>query len=112
MAIEIRTPQSSWSSQQITIEGITLILELRWMTREQVWVADIFDTNNVTILTGIKLTENQSINLQYYRPELPSGYFWVLRFESQADNITRNNLGTSFKLIYLTEQESIDASLR
>ena len=112
MAIEIRTPTVAWSAQQLTIGGITLNFELRWMTREGAWVADIFDTNGNSILTGIKLTVNQSINANYYRPALPEGDFWVLRFEAKADDITRNNLGTSFKLMFLTEAESIDAGLR
>lgn len=112
MAIEIRTPQVAWSAQQITIGGITLNFELRWMTREEVWVADIFDVNGNSILTGIKLSENTSINMGYYRPELPEGDFWVLRMESQADTITRNNLGSAFKLVFLTYAESVNAGLR
>jgi len=112
MAIEIRTPQSAWTSQQLTIGGVTLNFELRWMTREEVWVADIFDTNGNSILTGIALTINQSINLSYYRPQLPEGDFWVLRFETKADDIDRDNLGTAFKIVFLTEAESIDAGLR
>jgi hypothetical protein len=112
MAIEIRTPQISWTSQQITIGGITLNFELRWMTREGVWVADIFDVNSNSILTGVKLTENTSINMRYYVPDLPEGDFWVLRVESQADTITRNNLGSSFKLVFLTYEESVSAGLR
>jgi len=112
MAIEIRTPTVAWSAQQLTIGGITLNFKLRWMTREGVWVADIFDVNGNSILTGVKLTENESINLGYYRPNLPSGDFWVLRFETQSDLITRNNLGTSFKIVFLTEAESINAGLR
>jgi len=112
MAIEIRTPTIAWSEQQLTIGGIALNFILRWETREEVWVADLFDTNGNSILTGVALRENESINGAYYRPALPDGDFWVLRFESQADTITRNNLGTSFKLIFLTEAESIDAGLR
>lgn len=113
MALQIRTPQNAWSRQQVIIDGIVLNLELRWMSRESVWVIDIFDTNNNTILTGVKLTENQSIDLRYYRPELPiNGNFWVLRFEASADLITRTNLGTAFQLVYLTEEEESVAGLR
>lgn len=113
MALQIRTPQNAWSRQQVIIDGVVLNIELRWMTREGVWCIDIFDTLNASILTGIKLTENTSINLGYYSPELPStGNFWVLRFDSSADTITRTNLGTSFQLVYMTEDEEIAAGLR
>lgn len=111
MALQIRTPQNAWSRQQVIIEGVVLNIELRWMTREAVWVIDIFDTNNNSILTGIKLTENVSITSQYFRELLPRGNLWVLRFESSATNITRTNLGTGFQLIYLTEEEQSDAGL-
>ena len=113
MPLQIRTPQNAWSSQQVIIGGVVLNLDLRWMTREEVWCIDIYNTNNETILTGMKLTENVSIDLKYYRPELPiGGNLWVLRFEAAADKITRTNLGTSFQLVYLTEDEQIAAGLR
>ena len=113
MALQIRTPQNAWSSQQVIIDSIVLNLELRWMTREGVWCLDIYNNNNESLLTGIKLTENKSVDLGYYRTGLPTnGNFWVLRFDTSANNITRDNLGTSFQLVYLTEDEEIAAGLR
>jgi hypothetical protein len=112
MALQIRTPKNAWSSQQVILGGVVLNLELRWQTREAVWCIDIYDANGDTILTGVKLTENTSVDLGYYKPELPEGHLWVLRFESSADKITRDNLGTAFQLVYLTEEEEIGAGLR
>ena len=113
MSLQIRTPQNAWSNQQVIIDGVVLNIELRWMKREEVWCIDIYNTNNETILTGAKLTENTSIDLKYYRPELPiNGNFWVLRFDASAKSITRTNLGTSFQLTYLSEDEEIAAGLR
>ena len=113
MSIKIKTPQNAWSSQQVIIDGVVLILKLRWMHREEVWCLDMLNSSNESILTGVKLTENASIDLRYFNFELPTtGSFWVLRFDASAKSITRTNLGTSFQLVYLTEDEQIAAGLR
>lgn len=105
MAIQIKTPQNAWSTQRVTLEDVTSLITLRWMDRESVWVIDIFDTDNTPILTGIKLTENVSITKRYVNDQFKLGDLWVLRFSTTESSISRTNLGTSFKLVYLTKEE-------
>lgn len=112
MAIQIRTPQNAWTRQQVIIDSTVLVIELYIVTRTGNWVINLYDADDNLILGGISLRENQGITPKYYREELPSGGFYVLRVDPSADVITRTNLGRSFELVYLTEVEIDDAGLR
>ena len=105
MALKIRTPIDSWSNQQVTLDNTNLILELLWNTRNESWVISLFDLDENPILTGIKLTENVSVTARYTDSRLPSGNIWCARLNPKAPKITRDNLGTDFILVYLTEEE-------
>lgn len=112
MAFKIKTPKVSWSRQQLVINDFVFTLELRWMTREAVWVADIFNSVGDKVLTGAKLTENSSLDASYYIPEFVGGNLWVIRVKGSSPKITRDNLGSAFLLTYFTYEEAASAGLR
>ena len=112
MALKIKTPKVSWSRQQLVINDFVFTLELRWMSREAVWVADMFDTTGASVLTGVALSSNVSLDSRYYIPELVGGNLWVVRVKGSSPDITRDNLGSSFLLMYFTYEEAISAGLR
>lgn len=112
MAIRIRTPKNAWSIQEVTIDDNVLNIELKYLTRPQEWIMNIYDSNNNIILAGLALRETQSLTKTYLRDPFNNGNLWVLRVSSEGETIDRSNLGSQFQLFYLTEEEASDAGLQ
>lgn len=111
MALQIRTPENSWSSQQVTLDNKNYILDLFWNTRNDSWVISIYDIDEEPILEGIRLTENVSVTSKYIDSRLPEGNIYCARLNPKAKFITRDNLGKDFILVYLSSEEEGNVSI-
>lgn len=111
MALVIRIPDASWSTQEVILGDVTLTLELTWNTRNEAWHISILDIDEEPILEGIKITDQVSVTKRYTSDRLPEGNIWCGKANPKATGITRDNLGTDYLLIYLTSQEEADVGL-
>lgn len=117
MAIFLRTPSQSWSEQQVSLENINLNIELQWNERASTtgggsWFINFYTSEGEPIVTGIKLVPNYPLTQRYIDTRLPDGEFFCLRNTSTITDIGRNNLGTDFRLTYITAQELENGSIQ
>lgn len=82
-------------------------LQFHWNSREEIWYMSILDSNEILILSGVKLVPNYDIIDRYrYLPGMPKGRFVLSRLPGNPDTrVTFENFGVSFILIFFTDEE-------
>jgi len=97
---------SSTFTQEIVLGDRVLNLTLSWNTRAEAWFLKYEDVNTGACICGVKLVENWLL-LRQYKAKIPneSGDFIVLRLNTDEEKITYDNLGVSFLLYYVTDEE-------
>jgi hypothetical protein len=92
--------------QKIELGGIFYSIRIRWNTRSESWFLHVFDADDNPLITGKRLVPNYpltDIHSDRFKGEL-------IVLDKQNDltdaDITYDNLGTRFLLIYLTEEEA------
>lgn len=117
MAIFIRTPSQSWSSQQLSLENTNINLELQWNDRassvnEGSWFLNLYTVEDEPIITGIKIIPDYPLTFKYSDNRLPEGEFFCLSNTSTDVKLGRDNLGTDFRLTYITKEELDNGSIQ
>jgi hypothetical protein len=93
-------------SQRVELDGVIYNLNFRFNERLNLWVMDVLDSDEADILIGLPLLVSTPLMFQYVKAGKPPGDFVVLNRENRTDeNPSENNLGTDFKLYYITEAE-------
>lgn len=91
--------------ETVTLDGTPFDLSFTWNTREQAWHLSI-DRDNVRILSGVKIINSWELIGRFANVLLPSGLILVLDLAKLDELPGRDNLGTDFKLAYITEVEA------
>jgi hypothetical protein len=106
MALSISIPDSAWSSQSITLGGSDYNITLTWNDRDSRWRFSLLQ-DEVSIVSGIKLVENQSLLSRYILPDFLHGDIFVLRSKQDGQFVGRDNLGIgkAYELVYFTNEE-------
>lgn len=117
MAVEILIPNSPWSYQEVTLEAKTLKIELMWNTRattkgEGNWFIDLYDINDELVLGGVKVVESINLFSRYLKDEVPQGAFVCVKVKDNAGILGRDNLGTDYKLFYITKEELANGTIQ
>ena len=90
------------------LNGSAFRLRFHWNSREAAWYMDILNTDDVLILSGIKLVVNYSLIRQYPAiQELPKGEFILFDLEAndQTGGVTIENFGRRYQLLFFTDEE-------
>lgn len=93
---------------EIELAGTPYNLFFSWNTREESWYMNIRDSEETPILTGIKLVPVYLLLEQYRAYEnLPAGDFilWDLNQDSTDDNVTFDNFGERYQLLFFSDDE-------
>lgn len=97
------------SRQSITLDGVNLHIVLRWNSRAEFWVLDIYNEDNKLLIGGIKLVVNYEVFSLHKGINLPKGQLYIVDTSSDhrrigyQDFINERNL----QLIYLQEDELV-----
>jgi hypothetical protein len=88
----------------IEIDGRLYNWEVYWNEREETWYFDLFDEDQIAIITGVKLVINYNLLSSYADARIPAG---AIMFLNENDNVvpTADNLGVDFNIYYFTEEE-------
>ncbi|ODN41182.1 phage baseplate plug family protein [Piscirickettsia litoralis] len=96
-------------TQTTSLEGTAYKFDVRWNTRDETWRISIADTDGNAILSGLKLLPYSPLIQRYKLTNFISGELVGINTANQYEPPTRNNLGTDFKLFYLTQDEINEA---
>jgi len=95
-------------SIEIELAGELFNLFFYWNSREESWYMNIRDSEEAVILAGVKLVPVYKLLQQYRAKEgLPEGDFilWDLNQDPTDDNVTFDNFGKRYQLIFLSDLE-------
>lgn len=91
-------------TETVVLDEIPYDLTFNWNTREGCWSLSI-DRDNVRILSGIKIVNNYELISRFANVLLPRGLILVIDLAGLNEIPGRQNLGTDFKIAYITESE-------
>ncbi|OAJ35360.1 phage baseplate plug family protein [Piscirickettsia salmonis] len=102
--IRLNSTYSNYT-ETVSLEGTAYIFTMRWNTRDETWRISIADTDGNAILSGLKLLPYSPLVQRYKLTNFITGELIGINTANQYEPPTRNNLGTDFKLFYLTQDE-------
>jgi len=109
--IPVYADVSARYSMEIVLNGLVYVLRFNWNSRDSAWYMDIVSNAGVDILAGVKLVPQYLLLKQYSMlTGMPSGDFWLWDTElnSQTSNLSYDNFGSRYRLIFLTPAEVTD----
>lgn len=106
MPLSLSVPDTSWSTQSMTLGGAEYTITLIWNDRDSRWRFSLAK-DEVPIVSGIKLVESQSLLSRYILPDFGHGDIFVLRSKKDGLPVGRDNLGIgkAYELVYFTNEE-------
>jgi hypothetical protein len=110
----INIPDSPYSEQNITLDGLLIKLILKYNVISSSWYLDIKSGSGVTnLLSGIKITPNRNLTGRHLIDELSGGSLWCLRTKSDLSPISRGNFGEgkTYGLFWISDYEIEEVGL-
>jgi hypothetical protein len=94
--------------ETIQLEGVSYQLGFRWSDRLSSWLATIATTDGEIIRENCALRPNWPLFRSAVDDRMPPGLFLVLRMNDSEEDLTAENLGIDFKVLYVTEAEKTE----
>ena len=106
MAVRIDVPVQPWSTQNVSLGGQDYEFEFKYNGREDRWRFSIRQ-EDTTIVSGIKVVENQIFLINYVLPLFSHGDIMCRRILKDNKQVGRNNLGLGkpYELYYYSYLE-------
>jgi hypothetical protein len=96
---------SSDFSFTVSLENVFCKFRLMWNTKSQFWMVNTYEEpENGVIIHGLKIIPNYPF-LFTYGPSFPGQLICLKVGNDTEEEITYNNFGTGWRLIYLDEDE-------
>lgn len=105
MAVNINIPNSAHSSQIVTLNRQSYILEFDYNTRFDFWSLSLFLPNGNPIITGEKIVSQSEFLFISAKNVILGGYLGIKSVV--PTNVTRDNFGQdkNHKLVFLSQEE-------
>lgn len=103
--------EPSFWREQITLTGVVFIFEFKWNSLNEFWVMNIYDSEEIPLILGIKIVPNYPLLDQYSVAGMPSGEIICQNIVATPDSISRFDMSQKFELVYYEDgeiQEIID----
>lgn len=97
--------QNSQYKMQVTLSDTIYILDFEWNALNEYWVLGIYSSDEVAIVTGLKIVNNWDLTEQIVASGMPSGDLLCQSIVGSFANLTRFDLGTKSSLVYYEENE-------
>ncbi len=106
MALKITIPDTSWSSQLVSLSGKSYIFEISYNERSTRWYINVTLAGE-EVINSLKAIENINMTGRYNLVKFDHGGLFCVRFKKTTDPVGRDNfgLGKDYELIYLTNSE-------
>ncbi len=93
------TPGVPFYTQKTRLDGVDYILGFRYSQREDRWYLNISDSEEIPILTGLKLVANWPLLQAYhYDPRVPPGEIMAISLENDDTPPGLNELGEKLRV--------------
>lgn len=93
---------------QVELDGVLYTLGFSFNARANYWTMDIFDSNEIPILVGIRVITGWLLTDKYVMEGLPPGDFFVFDSSGKNEDPTQDDFGTTKILIYDNLLESVN----
>jgi len=101
-----------FNSQRTTIEGREFLLNFFYNQSEDVWYLSILDTNEIEILSGLKIVTNWLLlRRRKFDPRLPPGDFIAISSTDEPARFGELGLGKRVQLNYLDSEGAAELGL-
>ena len=110
MPLRIPISDAAWSENSFSLDGQNYTFEFYFNDKvDSRWRFNIY-LNNVPVIEGVKIVENQLFLSQYDLENFNHGDIGCFRVKSDYSPVGRNNLGIdkSYELLYLTNEEVLE----
>lgn len=101
--IPITTDEPAFKLRTV-LEDIELVLNLRWNSRQQRWILDIYSSDETALLLGLVLNINMELIRRFQIDGLPAGSLMLFRKTGQHIECDRDELGNQCALLYETSE--------
>lgn len=109
MATVLAAPSTAWSKYTVSLDEDVFIFEMAWNEREEYWYLTIYDTNDVVLISGVKLVPWVPVLANHPQEYLPKGQLMILdtqnEFGKGDGRVGRNDFGVRYILAYYSESE-------
>lgn len=95
---------SQWRAA-INLDNIAYNLNFRWNAMNEYWVMDIFTSEDVPIIFGVKLVANYNLLAQYSMDGKPPGDIVCQNIVGGWEAIRRYDMGQVDELVYYIKGE-------
>lgn len=104
--LQIPIPPGFASSQTLSLEGVLFTLDLRWNSRAQAWVLDLYDGGGALLAGGLRLVADAPLLERFgARTDFPPGELIAFDTSGRGQDPGHADLGTRVPLLYLTAEE-------
>lgn len=106
MALKITIPDTSWSSQLVSLSGKSYIFEISYNERSTRWYINI-TLSGEEVINSLKAIESVNMTGRYNLINFDHGELFCVRFKQTSDPVGRDNFGVGkdYELVYLTNEE-------
>ncbi len=87
------------------IDGETFVFWWRWNEREATWYVSISDSENLPIVSGVRVVLKTNLLEGVADSRLPSGEIRVRDLTGATAEPTRETLGKSVVVVYVSDEE-------
>lgn len=109
MSLKINVPESAWSEQSVSLNGINYRFVFTFNGRDERWRLSIY-IGNTAVIEGLKILENQALLGQYLLDDFNHGELFCFRMKEDGLPVGRNNfgLGKAYELVYYSNEEILN----
>lgn len=105
-AVVITTTPDVDTTQRVQLSGSSYTLRIVWSQRGNVFHMHMADTDGNALVNGIRLVTLWPILHRYhYMPAMPPGELWFLDLRNQKAHATLADMGSRFRLYYVTNND-------
>lgn len=101
-ALEIPLAVGQPQTLAVSLVGTTYNLTIKWNTIDQLWVLDLYDSNNNLLVGGINMVPGQNLLSPYGYLEI-GGQLIIQTDNDPNANPTFDSLGSTTHLYFLTD---------
>ena len=89
------------------IDGTPVLFELRWNARDAAWYFDLYDQEEVRIMSGVKVVLGVHLGRQSTHPLTRKGVFVAIDLSGEARDATFDDIGTRVQIRHYTVAEVV-----
>lgn len=97
--------EPSFWQEQIQLSGVTYTLKFKWNALNKFWSMDIYLSDNVPVVVGVKIVNNWNLLEQYSMSNKPLGDILCQSIVGTFEKITREGMTNASQLVYYEQGE-------